>query len=387
MDRVVLAYNGSLDSTLCIHWLKEHNDMEVIALVVDLGLDVELDDLAEKAIFAGAFSCHFEVLSEEFCLKYVKPSLFAGIASVEGDPLAAALGRPIICKTLVETAKELGATHLSHGCKPNSDDSIRFDNCLSTLAPGMRIIQPLKEWNLKTREQKLIYARNHQLNISQNDDELDLRSIDGNIWGHILYRKTLDNTWSSSPDNTRRITTPLSETPLEAEQIIIEYKHGVPTSINNKKYSFKDILKELNLIGQKHGVGYIDTIGHKIKGLKNRKIIECPGATILTQSHNALEFLTLDREILEFKRNNIMAYRRLVRQGHWFSQYREILDNCFKQCQLHVTGEVRVELFHGQVRIVGRRSPNAMSVESTEITGIAPNHTLRSSSPYDRKKQ
>jgi len=365
MNKVLLGYNGSLDSTLCIHWLKEHNDLEVIAHVVDLGLEMELDDLAEQAILSGALSTHFEDLTDSFCRHFVIPSLFANLATVDNDPLSTALGRPAICKSLIDTAKEIGAEFIAHGSKPDSDDNILFDNYLKTLAPGIKIIKPLEEWNLKTKEQKINYANKHGMSFNF-DYSYDERSIDGNIWGQQIFKKSLDDTWASSARTNQYSSDADIVTPLP-EQLIIEFRHGIPISLQNSKMPVKDIIKKLNAIGKKHEVGHLDVIGHKINNLKTRKIIKCPGATILSRAHQALECLTLDRPLLDFKAINTPMYRRLVSSGYWFTQYREVLDACFKQTQTHVSGEVKIELYNGQVNVIGRRSPLALSVETGEI--------------------
>jgi len=386
MSKVLLAFNGSLDSTLCIHWLKEHKDLEVVALMVDLGLEVELDDMAEQAILAGAASTHFEDLTESFCRDFVLPSLFANLSTMDNDPLATALGRPAIAKALVDIAREIGAEYVAHGCKPESDDNIRFDNYLAVLAPELKTIKPLCEWNLKTKEKKIDYARNHGLNFNF-EGSLDEKSIDGNIWGHLVYRKSLDDPWTSANKKSFGFTTAPTETPSEPEQIIIEFRQGVPISLNNKKYSLFQLIRQLNLIGKKHGVGHLDAIGHKLNGLKTRKIIECPAATILTMAHQAIERLTMDRQLMEYKEQNVALYRKLVTFGYWYTQLREVLDTSFKSTQSYVTGEVRLELFHGDALVVGRRSPQALPFETGEPVVFGGPAFLRASTPFKKGKR
>jgi len=385
MNKVVLAYSGSIDSTLCIHWLKEHHDLEVIALVVDLGLDEDYVRMADRALRSGASTAHFEDLTEDFCENFIKPVLFANLRTYNGDTLGTALGRPAICKAMVAMAHEIEATHVAIGCKPESDDAIRFVNSLTALDPDIQILQPLGEWHLKTRDQKLEYARKHnvELDVDLTPDE---RSIDGNIWGHVTFRHSIDDTWVSPNKSSYRITRPPTETPMDPEEITIEFKHGAPISLNAKKMSMSEIIGALNELGGRHCVGHLDTIGHKLHGLKTRKIIESPGAVILIEAHQAIESLTLDRPVIELKNQNLQAYCQIVSHGFWFTQYRESLDAFMRQTQTWVNGEVRIQIFHGHVTIMGRRSKKALSVESEGMVGMRSAKLLRSSTPFKKNK-
>lgn len=359
MSKVALAYSGSLDTTLAIHWLKEHHNAEVIALAVDVGIQADLVSLGDRAIRAGASSAHILDLRDTFCQDFVAPALKAGLRGPNGDPFATAIGRPAICKALVDLAREHGAPAIAHACKPGGDDIIRFENELHALDPGLEVINPIQEWHFKDREQKLRYARTHNLPLDFTQEESEW-SLDGNLWGLATLIGELDDTWEPAPARSYRMVTPRRETLNEPLRIIIEFNKGLPVSINNNKMSLQDLLTEMNDLGSTHGIGHIDIVYHRLNGMKTRKIIECPGATILLSAHEALEEITLDRETSSFKKIVSERYQDLVGRGLWFSQLREALDACVNETQRWVNGEVRLELFRGSIKILGRRSPHSL---------------------------
>lgn len=378
MTKVALAYSGSIDTTLCVHWLKEHHNLDVITLSVDVGLRTDVMLLGDRAVKAGAASANILDLREDFCREFVTSALAANLQARGGDPHAIALGRPIICRSLVAMARENGAPFVAHGCKPEGDDIIRFENELRNLDPKLKILAPLKEWSLVTPAQKMRYAREHNLPV--DFDPMDSEwSLDGNVWGTVGLLKSPDDTWQSANAESYRIVRPLASTPDEPETVTIEFSKGVPIALNGQKSGLLEIILDLNERGGRHGVGHLDLVYHKISNTKSRKVIECPAATILLKAHMALEEIVLDRETISFNRQASERFQRLVSQGYWFSRFREALDTFFHDMQSATTGEVRMTLFKGNAVVEGRRSPYSL-FPSGRQAGVGQLH-LRPASP------
>jgi argininosuccinate synthase len=359
VDKIALAYSGSLDTTLCIHWLKEYKNFEVLALAVDVGLQTDLVSLGDRAIRAGAASAHILDLREKFCQEFILPSLKAGLQASNGDPYATALGRPAICQALVNLAREHGTPFIAHGCKPNSDDQIRFENALFTLDKNIEVINPIKLWHLKSREQKLRYARQHNLPLDFSLPESEW-SLDGNLWGKATVLGDFRETWKERIEPQHRLTTNKKILLSERETVVIEFRQGQPIALDGHKMPLRSIIQELNALGNRHDIGSLELVYHRLNGMKARKIIENPGATLLLFAHRALEEITLDRETLRFKEEASWQNQKLLAQGFWFSLIRESLDLFFHHLQYEVTGEIHLELHQKNLRLLGRRSSHTL---------------------------
>ncbi|MEJ6951794.1 argininosuccinate synthase [Natronospora cellulosivora (SeqCode)] len=360
INKIVLAYSGGLDTSIAIKWLKEKYDAEVIAYSANVGqVGVESwDVIEEKGYQTGASKVYIDDLQEEFITEYAWKALKAG-AIYEGKyPLATALSRPLITKKMVEIAHENGADAVAHGCTGKGNDQVRFDVSFRALDPELEIIAPLRFWEFKTRNEEIDYALANDIPIKATKD--NPYSLDSNLWGIAIECGVLENPWNQPPEDAYLWTTSPEEAPDKAEYISITFEKGVPVKINDKDYKPVDLVRELNQIGSKHGVGRIDMVENRLVGIKSREIYEAPAAVILGSSHQHLEDLTLDRDTLHYKYLISEKYSTLLYNGLWYSPLREAFDAFVDKTQEQVSGEVRLKLYKGNARIVGRKSLNSL---------------------------
>ena len=358
IHKIVLAYSGGLDTSIILKWLKETYGCEVIAYVADIGQEEELEGLEEKAIKTGASKVRIEDLKEEFVRDYVFP-MFRANAIYEGQYLlGTSIARPLIAKRQIEIAHEEGADAVSHGATGKGNDQVRFELTYMALDPSIKIVAPWREWDFKSRSDLLEFARKHDIAVPVTKEKP--YSSDRNML-HISYEGgILEDPWSEPPEDMFKLTVSPEKAPDVPEIIEIDFEKGNPITINGKCYSPAVLLKTLNEIGGRHGIGRVDIVENRFVGMKSRGVYETPGGTILRTAHMALESITLDREVLHIRNSLIPEYSRLIYNGFWFSPERKLLQELMDLAQEPVSGTVRLKLYKGNVIVLGRKSSNSL---------------------------
>jgi argininosuccinate synthase len=359
-EKVVLAYSGGLDTSVILPWLKETYGYEVIAFAADLGQGDELAGIEKKALASGAVKCIVKDLRAEFVEDYLWPMLKSGAVYENGYLLGTSIARPLIAKHQVEIAMAEGAAAVAHGATGKGNDQVRFELTYMALGPSLKIIAPWKDPNFKltSRQAAVDYAKKHKIPIEQT--KKSIYSRDRNLW-HISHEGAdLEDPANEPKDSLFVISRPVSKTPDKANYLKISFDEGVPTKLNGKKIDGVELLKRLNRLGGKHGIGQVDLVENRLVGMKSRGVYETPGGTLLTTAHNCLESLTLDRETMHYKKQVALKYAELVYYGQWFCPLREALDAFVNVTQRNVTGEVKVKLFKGQCTSAGAKSPNSL---------------------------
>lgn len=354
-EKIALAYSGGLDTSVMIKWLKDKYDAEIVAVTGNLGQQKEVENLEEKAIATGASGFSFLDLRKEFVTNYIWPALKAGALYEDVYPLATALGRPLLAKALVDVALAENCTMLAHGCTGKGNDQVRFEVTFASLAPHLKVLAPLREWELTSREAEIAYAQQHNIPVSAT--KKSPYSIDENIWGISIECGVLEDPMVSPPEDAYQITTAPEKAPDKAAVIDIEFEQGVPVALDGRKMDGLDLIMALNRAGASHGVGRLDMIENRVVGIKSREIYEAPAANILHFAHRELERLTLEKNVFQYKNTVSQDYANLIYNGTWFSPMREALDGFVEATQKNVTGLVRVKLFKGSVTLLGRTSP------------------------------
>ena len=357
MKKVVLAYSGGLDTSCCVRWLKEKG-YKVICFVADLGQGDDFSLLEERAKLAGADKVYIKDLKDEFLEDFVIPTLKAG-AIYEGKYfLSTALSRPLIAKHLVEVAHKEKAKAVAHGCTGKGNDQVRFEISISILDAQLEIIAPVREWEFKSREEEIEYAKKNNIPIEVTKQKP--YSIDRNIWGVSIEGGVLEDLESEPPEDAYLITRSPTLQATYPKYIEVYFEKGIPKKIDKKNYKLKDLVNYLNEIGGAYGVGRADLIENRLIGIKSREIYEAPAATILYTAHKELESLVLDRELIHFKEIISLKYSELVYYGLWYSPLKEALDSFVSSTQRYVTGTVRLKLFKGNCIAVTRNSPYSL---------------------------
>jgi argininosuccinate synthase len=363
MKKVVLAYSGGLDTSVIIKWLHEnYNNVEVVAFSADVGQEKDLEPLREKAIKTGASKIYIEDLKHEFVCDYIFPALKAG-ALYEGKyPLATALTRPLIGEKLVAIAKKENADAVVHGCTGKGNDQVRIEVAIRSLAPELKIIAPLREWELKSREQEIEYAEKYGIDVPVTKESP--YSLDLSLWGQSIECGVLEDPWNEPPENAYQITDSPEDVPDKAEYIEISFSKGIPVAINGEELSPVDLIVKLNEIGGSFGIGRIDMVENRLVGIKSREIYESPAGVILYTAHKDLESLTLERDLYHYKQKMALDYANLVYYGQWFSPLKKALDKFIDYSQQMVTGLVKLKLYKGNVTVVGRKSEYSLYDEA-----------------------
>jgi len=356
-DRVVLAYSGGLDTSVAIKWLQEKYNLDVIAFSVDVGNEPDFPAIREKALHLGAIKALVKDARELFVKQYVFPALQADAAYEGQYPLATALARPLISELLVEVARTEGASAVAHGCTGKGNDQVRFDVSVAALSPDLKIIAPAREWGM-TRDETIDYALRNDIPIPITADSPF--SIDQNLWGRSIECGVLEDPWVEPPDEAFIWARSIADTPDKPDYIEVGFERGIPVTVNGWGMDGLTLIQELNELAGRHGVGRIDHIENRVVGIKSREIYEAPAAVALLQAHQALEAMTLSREQLRFKQSVATEYADLVYNGLWFTAFRQDLDAYIVSSQRFVTGTVRLKLFRGACRVVGRKSPNSL---------------------------
>jgi len=363
--RVVLAYSGGLDTSIIIHWLRQNYGCPVVAFIADVGqFDLgrkaadRLSELKQKAMNAGASKVYVKDLKEEFVREYVFPTLQANAVYEGKYLLSAALSRPLIAKKLVDIAKKEKADAVAHGCTGKGNDQVRFELTFKALNPKLKILAPLREWEMVSRQEEVEYARKHNIPVSVNKEKP--YSIDTNLWGVCIECGPLEDPWKEPPEDAYQITSPPEKAPSGPAYLDIYFERGVPVKIDGKAFSPVELIKKLNRIGATYGIGRADLVENRVVGIKSREIYEAPGATILYLAHRELETITLDRDTFHYKEFIAPRYAELVYNGLWEAPLKRTVDAFISETQKRVTGIVRMKLYKGNLWVVGRKSPYSL---------------------------
>ena len=356
--KVVLAYSGGLDTSIMIKWLKENYHCDVICFAADVGQEEELKGLKEKALKTGASKIYIEDLTDEFARDFLFPMIKSG-AVYEGEYLlGTSIARPLIAKKQIEIARREKADAVAHGSTGKGNDQVRFELTYKALAPELNIIAPWREWSLKGRSEEIEYARQHRIPVPVT--KAKPYSSDRNLW-HISYEGgVLEDPNYEPKDDMFSLSQKPELAPNKAEYIELEFAKGVPVGVNGKKLAPVQLIKTLNKIGGRHGIGRTDIVESRLVGMKSRGVYETPGGTIIYKAHAALEQLTLDRDTLHYKQLVAQRYAELVYYGQWFTPLKRALDAFIDKTQINVTGMVKLKLYKGNCLVVGRRSPRSL---------------------------
>lgn len=363
-EKVILAYSGGLDTTALIPWLKESYDYEVICCCIDCGQESELDGLEERAKLSGASKIYIEDITDEFCDDYIVPCVQANAIYENKYLLGTSMARPGIAKRLVEIARKEGATAICHGATGKGNDQIRFELGIKAFAPDIKIIAAWRDdkWTLQSREEEIAYCREHGIDLPFSADSSYSR--DRNLW-HISHEGLELEDPSNEPnfDHLLVLGVTPEQAPDEGEYVTMTFEKGVPKSVNGKEMKVSDIIRELNRLGGKHGIGIIDIVENRVVGMKSRGVYETPGGTILMEAHQQLEELVLDRETTEVKINLANKFAQIVYEGKWFTPLRESIQAFIEKTQEKVTGEVKFKLYKGNIIKAGTKSPYSLYSE------------------------
>ena len=355
--KVVLAYSGGLDTSVAVSWLADKG-YDVIAYMADVGQGGDYDKLKKRALTAGASKVIIEDLKEEFAKDFVFMSLKAGAVYESKYLLATALSRPIIAKGLVKAAKKENADSVAHGCTGKGNDQVRFEVTVMALAPELKIIAPLREWHMYSREEEIEYAKEN--NIQIDTTKKSPYSLDKNIWGMSIECGILEDPWNEPPEDAYQMSIDPNKAPSKPTYVEIEFEKGVPVKLNGKKHNPVDLILKLNEAGGRNGIGRTDLVENRLVGIKSREIYEAPGAWILYHAHKDMESLVLDRELLHFKETIALKYAELVYYGLWFTPLKKALDAFINSTQKQVTGVAKVKLLKGVASVVSRKSPHSL---------------------------
>ncbi len=358
--KIVLAFSGGLDTSIILKWLQNEMDAEVVTFTADIGQGVEVEDAKKKAKLLGVKDIFIEDLKEEFVKNYVFP-MFRANAIYEGYYLlGTSIARPLIAKRQIEIAKKVGANFVAHGATGKGNDQIRFELGYYAINPKIKVVAPWREWNLKSRNDLLEYAKKNQIPVPKNKVNEAPYSMDANLL-HVSYEgKVLEDPWQS-PDESMFITTTSHEkAPDKATVIEIEFKKGDPIALNGKKLSPSSLLLKLNAIGGSNAVGRIDIVENRFIGMKSRGVYETPGGTILHTAHRAIESITLDKGASHLKDEIMPRYAELIYNGFWFSPERIMLQSLIDKSQINVNGIVKLKIYKGNVIVLGRKSNSSI---------------------------
>ena len=365
-EKVVLAYSGGLDTTAIIPWLKEHFGYEVICCCIDCGQGSELDGLDERAKLSGASKLYIEDLVDDFCDNYIMPCVKANAVYENKYLLGTSMARPAIAKRLVEIARKEGASAICHGATGKGNDQIRFELGIKALVPDIKIIAPWRMtdvWTMQSREDEIEYCKQHGIDLPFSADSSYSR--DRNLW-HISHEGLELEDPSQEPNYEHLLVLGVTpeKAPDEGEYVTMTFEKGVPTSVNGEKMKVSDIIRKLNELGGKHGIGIVDIVENRVVGMKSRGVYETPGGTILMEAHQQLEELVLDRATMETKKTMADKLAQIVYEGKWFTPLREAVQAFVESTQEYVTGEVKFKLYKGNIIKAGTTSPYSLYSES-----------------------
>ena len=365
-EKVVLAYSGGLDTTAIIPWLKEHFDYDVVCCCIDCGQGSELEGLQERAKLSGASKLYIEDLVDDFAENYIVPCVQANATYENKYLLGTSMARPAIAKRLVEIARKEGAVAICHGATGKGNDQIRFELGIKALAPDIKIIAPWRMtdvWTMQSREDEIEYCKQHGIDLPFAADSSYSR--DRNLW-HISHEGLELEDPANEPNYDHLLVLGVSpeKAPDQGEYVTMTFEKGVPTSVNGEKMKVADIIRKLNELGGKHGIGIVDIVENRVVGMKSRGVYETPGGTILMEAHKQLEELVLDRATMEVKKEMGDKLAQVVYEGKWFTPLREAIQAFVTSTQEYVTGEVKFKLYKGNIIKAGTTSPYSLYSES-----------------------
>ena len=365
MEKVVLAYSGGLDTTAVIPWLKETYGYEVICCCIDCGQGEELDGLEERARLSGAAKLYIEDVVDDLCENYIMPCVQAGAVYEHKYLMGTAMARPTIAAKLVEIARKENAVAICHGATGKGNDQIRFELGIKALAPDIKVIAPWRDdrWQMDSRQAEIDYCKAHGIDLPFGTDQSYSR--DRNIW-HISHEGLELEDPSQAPNYDHMLVLGVTpeKAPDEDVELTISFEKGMPVSLNGKKMKVADIIRELNTIGGKHGIGIVDIVENRVVGMKSRGVYETPGGTILMEAHQQLEELVLDRDTIALKKDLGSKLASIVYEGKWFTPVREAISAFVDVTQQYVTGEVKLRLYKGNIIKAGTTSPYSLYSES-----------------------
>ena len=365
-EKVVLAYSGGLDTTAIIPWLKETFGYDVICCCINCGQGEELEGLSERAKLSGASKLYIEDITDDFCENYIMPCVQAGAVYENKYLLGTAMARPGIAAKLVEIARKENAVAICHGATGKGNDQIRFELGITALAPDLKIIAPWRMtdvWTLKSREDEIEYCKQHGIDLPF--DASHSYSRDRNLW-HLSHEGLELENPANEPnfDHLLVLGNTPEKAPDEGEYVTMTFEKGVPTSVNGEKMKVADIIRKLNELGGKHGIGIVDIVENRVVGMKSRGVYETPGGTILMEAHQQLEELVLDRATMEAKKDLGNKLAQVVYEGKWFTPLCDAIKAFVKVTQEPVTGEVKFKLYKGNIIKAGTTSPFSLYNES-----------------------
>lgn len=354
-EKCVLAYSGGLDTSVCIKWLQDEKNLDVIAVVGEVGQEHEgLEEVKQRALATGAIDCIIADMREDFAADYLSKVLYANAHFENKYPLVSALSRPLISKYLVDTAHKYGAKYVAHGCTGKGNDQVRFETSIQALDPTLEIIAPVREWDMHTRQEEMDWAEAHGVPVPTTKSKP--YSIDDNLWGRAIECGVLEDPMNRPPLDIYTMTTDPEKAPDEATEITIEFKAGLPVAIDGEQMSYLDIIAKMNEIAGANGFGRIDMIENRMIGVKSRECYEAPGALALIEAHRGLEDMCLEREVLRYKLHIEHDWATLVYNGQWFSPLKHAMDAFLTTTQQCVTGLVRLKFYKGTCTVTGRKS-------------------------------
>ncbi len=368
--KVVLAYSGGLDTSVCLKWL-EQQGATPYALYLDLGQGEPANDVKAKALDIGAAEAFVRDAKDEFVREYVAPGIKANALYGGKYPLFTALGRPLIAKKLVEAAREVGATHIAHGSTGKGNDQVRFDVTTASIAPDLTVVAPVRDWNMN-RPEEMEYAKEHGIPVPTTKESP--YSVDANLWGRSIEAGPLEDPDHEPTEDVFELTSSPEDAPDEPRYVEISFEEGLPTALDGEVLPLGELITSLNAIAGEHGVGRVDMIEDRLVGIKSREIYECPAALTIIQAHKELETLTLTKDVLRCKASVEQRYAELTYDGLWFTPLKAALDAFIDETQKTVTGAVRLKLYKGSSTIVGRTASQALY--SKNLATYDPNSTF-----------
>lgn len=352
-----MAYSGGLDTSVCVKWLKEKG-YDVICFVADLGQGGDFGKIEKKALATGASKVYVEDMKEEFINDYIYPALKANAIYESKYLLATALGRPLIAQGLVSVARKERAKFVAHGCTGKGNDQVRIEVSCGILAPDIEIIAPVREWEFKSREEEIEYAKAH--NIPVEATKKKPYSIDRNLWGISIECGVLEDPWKEPPEDAYQMSVSPESAPNAPTYITLDFAEGIPVKLNGANLKPQKLIERLNEIGGANGIGRSDLIENRLVGIKSREVYEAPAGTIFHIAHKELEALVLDRELAHFKEGIAQKYAELIYYGLWFTPFKAGLDAFVNETQKNVTGTVKMKLHKGKAVAVARKSPHSL---------------------------
>ena len=356
--KVVLAYSGGLDTSVILKWLIETYQCEVIAFSADLGQEEDLDEVREKALKTGAKSVYIDDLKETFVKDYVFPA-FRANAIYEGQYLlGTSLARPLIAKRQIEIAEIEGADAVSHGATGKGNDQVRFELSYYAQNPNIKIIAPWREWQLNSRTALIAFAEKHGIPVEATHAKP--YSIDRNLLHSSYEGGVLEDPWAGPPEDMFTMSVSPMDAPDEPEVVEITFEKGNPVAVNEESLSPAVLLKALNKLGGRHGIGRADIVENRFVGMKSRGVYETPGGTLLRLAHMAIESITMDREVMHLRDALTPKYSELVYYGFWFSPEMKLMQNMIDETQQNVSGVVRLQLYKGNCTVLGRKSDHSL---------------------------